>query len=146
LSSDPTVLWSDPTDAQLEHYAADPRGRRFLIVRHSTEGLVGAAWVVRMEIRTRTGSTVLRTLDCVWMRKDHVLALPVLYRCAAAAWPSEQDDRGIISAPNLSIFEAAALRALGIRQTGARFQGYFCTPSSSCGIPSLVTRTNFEIA
>ena len=145
-SSDPTVLWSDPSDAQLEHYRTDPRGRRFLIVRHSTAGLVAAAWVIRMEIRTLTGSTVLRALDCVWMRKDHVLALPALCRSAAAAWPNEQDGPGIISAPNLSILDAATLLTLGFRQTGARFRGYFCTPLSSAGIPSLVTRTNFEIA
>ena len=145
-SCDPTVLWSDPNDAQLEHYAEDPRGRRLAMVRHSKAGLIGAAWLIRMEIRTATGSSVLKALDCVWMKKDHVRALPALFRCAAAAWPDEKDGLGIIGAPNLSIFDAATLRTVGVRQTGARFRGYFCAPSSNCGYPPLVTRTNFEIA
>ena len=142
--SDATVLWSDPSDAQLEHYAADPRGRKLVIVRHSTAGLVGAAWVIRMEHRTVTGPSVLKTLDCVWMRKDHARALPALYRCAAAAWPGEQNGP-VIGAPNLSIFDPAILRTMGIRQTGAKFRGYFCAPRSCCAIPSRVTKTNIEI-
>jgi GNAT superfamily N-acetyltransferase len=144
-SRDLTVLWSDPNDAQVEHYAADPRGRRLVTVRHSTAGLVGAAWVIRMEHRTVTGSSVLKTLDCVWMRKDHVRALPALCRCAAEAGPNEQAGPGIIVAPNLSIFDPAILRTMGIRQTGAKFCGYFCAPSSSEESPPLVTRTNLEI-
>ena len=145
-SRDLSVLWSDPNDAQLEHYAKDPRGRKFLIVRHSTAGLVGAAWVIRMEHRTLTGPSVLKTLDCVWIRKDHARALPALYRCAAAAWTGEHDGPVIIGAPNLSIIDPAILRSMGIRQTGARFRGYFCAPPSCEGIPHLVTKTNFEIA
>ena len=144
-SRDLTVLWSDPSDPQMEHYAADPRGRRFVTVRHSTAGLVGAAWVIRLEHRTVTGSSVLKTLDCVWMRKDHARALPALCRCAAEAGPDEQDGPGIIGAPNLSIFDPAILTTMGIRQTGARFRGYFCAPSSSEETPSHVTRTNLEI-
>ena len=138
-------FWSDPNDAQLEHYMADPRGRKLVIVRHSTEGLVGAAWVLRMEHRTVTGPSILTTLDCVWMRKGHARALPALCRCAAEAEPNEQDGRAIIGAPNLSIFDPDALRSMGIRQTGAKFRGYYCAPSSGKERPSSVTRTNLEI-
>ncbi len=144
-SRDLTVLWSDPTEAQMEHYAADPRARRLVIVRHSTAGLVGAAWVIQMEHRTVAGSSALKTLDCVWLRKDHARALPALCRCASAAVPNEQDGPEIIGAPNLSIFDPETLRAMGIRQTGAKFRGYYCAPSSTEEIPSFVTRTNFEI-
>ena len=143
--SDPTVLWSDPSDAQLEHYAADPRGRKLVIVRHSTAGPVGAAWVVPTELRTVTGPSVLRTLDCVWSREDHPGALLALFRCAAAAWPGEQNGPMIIGAPNLSIFDPAILRTIGIRRTGAGFRGYFFAPPSCSAIPSAVTKTNLEI-
>ena len=144
-SRDLTVLWSDPNDAQVEHYAADPRGRRLVLVGNSTAGLVGAAWVIRMEYRTVTGMSVLTTLDCVWMRKDHARALLAIFRCAAASGPDEQDGSGIVGAPNLSIFDPAVLRTMGVRQTGAQFRGYYCAPSSIYEIPSIVTRTNFEI-
>ena len=144
-AGDPTVLWSDPSHAQLDHYAADPRGRKLVIVRHSTAGPVGAAWVVRTELRTVTGSSVLRTLDCVWNRKNHAGALPALFRCAAAAWPGEQNGPMIIGAPNLSIFDPDILRTMGIRRTGAKFRGYFCAPPSCSAIPSGVMKTNLEI-
>ena len=144
-SRDPTVLWSDPTDAQLEHYAADPRGRKFVVVRHSTGRIVGAASVIRMEHRTVTGSSVLIVLDCVWMRGDHSRALPALCRCAAEISPKAQNGCEIIGAPNLSIFDPATLRTMGIRQTGAKFHGYYCAPFPSEEIPSFVTRTNLEI-
>ena len=145
-SLDPTVLWSDPTDAQVEHYAADPRGRKFVVVRHSTQRLVAAASVIRMEHRTVSGSSVLMVLDCVWMRKDHARALPVLCRCAAEISPNEQNGPEIIGAPNLSIFDPATLRTMGIRQTGAKFHGYYYAPCPSKEIPALVTKTNLEIA
>lgn len=49
----------------------------------------------------------------------------------------------VVTCPNLSAFEPAALRSIGVQKTGAQFSGYFCSVRQA---PDPVPeRTNLEI-
>jgi GNAT superfamily N-acetyltransferase len=138
------LIWSDPDGAQIEHYHADPRPRKLVILRQRSTGLIGAAWIVRGEYRGPSGAGTVTTVDSIWMPEPDVAALPALFHFAARAWPEPGGMPVIISAPNLAGLDATAFRGIGLRETGGRFQGYLCTPSPNDALPTCDT-TNMEI-
>jgi hypothetical protein len=83
------------------------------------------------------------TLDCVWISGSAVAGLLALLRLASAAWPSPGTTIPVVMCPNLGGFDASALRAIGVRRTGAQFCGYFCSVGQK--LWPAFERTNLEI-
>jgi ribosomal protein S18 acetylase RimI-like enzyme len=138
------LIWSDPDGAQVEHYRADPRPRKLVILRRHSTGSIGAAWIVQGEYRGPLGAGPVTTVDSIWMPEPDVAALPALFHFAARAWPEQGGMPVVISAPNLAGFDATAFRGIGLRETGGRFQGYLCTPNAGDALPAC-NATNMEI-
>ena len=136
------MIWSDPDEAQWRHYFADPRPRQAVLIYRGEE-TAGAAWVVRGELRSPSGSARVTTVDNLWMPQPDPAALPALLLFAAGLWSEPDGKPAIVSAPNLAGFETTAFRAMGLRETGGRFYGYICTPGSECA-PGAVA-SNMEI-
>jgi hypothetical protein len=111
-------------------------------VEHAAGGICGAGFVVHAELRTAQGMTHATMLDSVWMPSGEVDGLRALLRMASGAWPSSGSP-AVVMCPNLCGFEAATLRAMGVRKTGAQFRGYLCANEP---IPDMkATRSNLEI-
>jgi len=126
-ASDTSLLWHYPDEAELLHYRKDPRPRQLLLL-HSPEATTpaGAAWVVQAEIRNRNGDIQrLATIDYLFLPRTQAAGLPALFY-AAASITGASAQPPMVSAPNLAGFSPEALRAAGIRKTGAGFQGYLC--------------------
>jgi hypothetical protein len=141
--TEPDVVWSNPGSAQIAHYRKDPRGRKLAIARRGSE-IGGAAWITRSELQTAAGTETLTLLDSVWLPPAGVAALPVLFECAAASSLHAPMAPAVIGAPNLAQFSPEDLRKVGIRQTGARFHGYLCSPSNADDLKD-AKGTNIEI-
>lgn len=141
LESDGAVLWSWPKGAQLEHYFADPRPRKLIVMEHGSSGVRGAGFAVQSEFRTAQGVTVITTVESVWLSGAATAGVQSLLQAAAQAW----DTRGarLLTCPNLSGVEDAALAAMRARKTGGRFSGYFCSAGAKQW-PAF-ERTNLEI-
>jgi len=119
------IIWSDPSDQQLEHYRRDPRRRMLLVSQEEDGGIAGAAWIVEVEYVTRAGLDRVSTIDCVWLPRDRPELLPSLAAAAARAWPQTDPSRPpVVHAPSLFGFDAQALRKYGFRQVAAHFQCY----------------------
>ena len=140
---DEAVLWSMPTRHQLTHYLVDPRPRKLIVVEHASEGTCGAAFVIHSELRMLQNTARVITLDCVWISGSAVAGLLALLRLASAAWPSPGTTIPVVMCPNLGGFDASALRAIGVRRTGAQFCGYFCSVGQK--LWPAFERTNLEI-
>jgi hypothetical protein len=127
-AADRTLLWSDPSEAQLAHYLQDPRPRQLVAFPQ------GAAWSVRAAFRTARGLDTVTTMESLFLPRQ-AASLPL----ATSAF-----DPGIVTAPNLFGFDPADLRRCGIRRTGATFHGYFCTADGFPLDPE-VQGTNLEV-
>lgn len=138
------VIWSAPDEAQFAHYLADPRPRKLILM--CLDGApVGAAWVVRNEVRSVTGTQLVTTVDSLWLpTPDDPSPLPALLRAAASIWADSGGKPTIISAPNVSTFDPEALRRIGLRHTGGQFRGYLCAPNFAARVPGARV-TNVEI-
>jgi hypothetical protein len=83
-------------------------------------------------------------VDNIWLPTLDAAALPALLRFAAALWREPDGKPAFVSAPNLAGFDARALRASGLRETGGQFLGYFCSPEANDALTGC-TLTNSEI-
>jgi GNAT superfamily N-acetyltransferase len=137
---DGRFIWSAPDASGIAHYFRDPRPRKLVGLQNKRTGAIVAAWMVAAEFRTPQGVESIATIESLLLPRQEVAGLSSLFHCAAA-WPAASR---VISAPSLSGFDPAALRALGIRQTGACFQGYFCAVNPPAHIES-VEATNLEV-
>jgi hypothetical protein len=140
----PDFIWSDPDQAQFDHYCNDPRPRKLVLLQRPGTGARGAAWVVRGEFQGPAGRAVVTTVDNIWLPTLDATALPALLRFAAALWREPEGKPAIVSAPNLAGFDARALRTAGLRETGGQFLGYFCSPEANDALTGC-TLTNSEI-
>lgn len=140
---DDSALWSAPESLQMDHYFSDPRPRKLVVVEHAAGGICGAGFVVHAELRTAQGITRAATLDSVWMPSEEANGLQALLRKASVAWPSSSGSPTVVMCPNLCGFDAAVLRATGVRKTGAQFCGYLCTHEPMADLKA--KRTNLEI-
>ena len=136
------VLWSMPEKEQIAHYFTDPRPRKLIVVENVSTGDRGAGFGVYAELRTLQGVTRVIMLDSLWMPNPDTGALVALLRLLSAAWPSSGASP-VVMCPNLSGFEASALKAVRIRRTGALLSGYFCF-SGQTRWPAF-ERTNLEV-
>ena len=137
--ADGSVIWNDPDPHQLEHYCRDPRPRRLILLERG-DGLRGAAWAIQSAFRTARGADTVTTLESIWLPRTEAGALPVLFHAAASLWPSTAP--AVVNAPSLAGFGSAALRAAGIRQTGARYLGFLGTASPEGSV--LAEYTNLD--
>lgn len=125
--------WSDPNEAQMAHYALDPRPRRWIAVER--EGRRAAGWAVDVSVRSPQGNlSVVPSLESVWCGKEDAEALAALAR--------EVGSR-MVTAPNL-LYWKEALQRIGFRQTPAVFRGYWATPRGY-EAKATPTGTNLEI-
>ena len=120
------LVWSDPSESQVRHYLADPRGRKLLIEHDDTGAITGAAWAARTELVGPSGAGVVTAIDCAWIRRDRVSSLPGLAAAAACLWPQTGADgqSQTVTAPSLFGFDSQAMRKSGFRQIAAGFEGY----------------------
>jgi len=124
-------ILSDPSAAQLQHYLADPRGRRLLVQRNGAGHATGAAWAVPIEHTSANGSHSVITLDCVWLSTERVDALPGLAAAAARLWPDPSSRQPVVvQASSLAGFDPQTLRQAGFRQIATPFQGYGAVSSA----------------
>lgn len=135
-----SILWSDPSPEQLAHYTEDPRPRRFIALTSGNGKTAAAAWAVRAGFRVpNRGVDTVTTVESVCLSRQCAAGLPALLRCAASAWEGASP---IVNAPSLYGFDTAELRRLGIRQTGAPFNGYFCSAGE---LPAGIRGTSLEV-
>ena len=140
-----SLIWSDPSAAQLDHYLQDPRERRLLIERDQTGGVTAAAWVVRAEYVTPSKIDFVTSIDCAWLPRDRASSLPDL-AFAAALTCSAQGSAGpaVISAPSLSGFDPQDLRKAGVRQMAPPFAGYAASAENADPFPGALG-SNLEV-
>jgi GNAT superfamily N-acetyltransferase len=131
---DATLIHSDPSDAQLEHYMRDPRPRRFLTAVHESEGVISSAWAICSGMRGPNGRDTILSLDSVFAPRNRAGALPPLLDTAVEALCGTLTGPVVVAAPSLTGFSAAELRAAGIRKTASSFVGFVCAPFLPEGI------------
>lgn len=120
-----------PDQAQLLHYARDPRPRRWICVER--QGQRAAAWAVETSYRGPAGLSHVQTLESVWCAAENASALPALAFHAGG---------GMVMAPNV-LFWKPWLAKTGFRQTATVFQGYWAVPPGMDWGP--VEGTNLEV-
>jgi hypothetical protein len=129
---DPTLLYLSASPAQLDHYAKDPRSRRFLMATDANTGARAAGWAVRTCLRT--SGTVLHTpsLESVFVSRNRPDALPALLAGVSGLYGATELPMAV-NAPNLGGFDPETLRSLGIRQTANGFHGHLYLPPPCAG-------------
>jgi hypothetical protein len=140
-AADPGQPWSDPSDAQIDHYLQDPRGRR-LLVRRAPDSIASAAWALPVEFVSPAGVQSALTLESIWIPRTAPASLGGLASAAAALWPAFKP--AVVQAPNMFGFDSGALRLAGFRQAGTRLRGYLASAPGERPLGA-ATGTNLEL-
>ena len=112
-----TVALNQPTLEQARHYLCDPRGARFAVVQSRDGETLGAALIIRSEILTADGAENVPSIDAVYIDRHHAAVLSALRTFALEQSPGSS----IVTAPNLDVAPAAAVRQAGFRATRSAF-------------------------
>jgi hypothetical protein len=144
LCAGPLVLWNDPDPVQLTHYCRDPRQRASVVLRQPDGQPVGAAMVIRSEVRTATGIVHVPSIDSLFLNKPSADALMALGRFTAERWPGAGTSPTVVLAPNLHGVEPAMIRSAGFRATPSLFKGYLFYLDNHARLAS-ATGTNLEV-
>lgn len=111
------VAWSEPTLEQARHYLSDPRGSCLAVAQGAHGETLGAAVIVRSELLTAEGAEDVPALDMVRAHDRHAAVLGAFRRFAL------ERSRGssVVTAPNLDVVPAPAVRQAGFRATRSAF-------------------------
>jgi GNAT superfamily N-acetyltransferase len=112
-----SVAWSQPTLAPARHYLSDPRGACFAVAEGKHGETLGAALIVRSEVLTADGAEDVPAVDMVHLRDRHAETLSAFRMFALERWKGPS----IVTAPNLDVVPAAAIRQSGFRATRSAF-------------------------
>ena len=132
------------------HYQRDPRPRTLLTLEEMSSEEPAAAFAVRSAFRSTRGVENTISLDAVFCARPSLDSLLALLH-AASQWSGRLETQvsalpgTTIACPNLFGFDAAALRRLGVRQTGAKFHGFLCYTGSLPEDVQCAQGTNLEI-
>lgn len=134
------VAWSQPTRAPARHYLSDPREACLAVAEGKHGEMLGAALIVRSELLTADGAEDVPSVDMVHLRERHAETLSAFRRFALERW----NGPSIVTAPNLDVVPAAAVRQSGFRATRSAFNlAILGDPAEP--LTSEVVSTNLEV-
>ncbi len=142
------ILWADPDDAELVHYARDPRTRRALLCGphdNSTTAAV-ASLAVAAEMNTARGVERTILLECLAASDARAADLRAMVQQAATTI-SPAGRTALVTIPNATGLDPTVARAAGLRRLPSSFVSYWCVgPLAQARLGLEVpTGTNAEI-
>jgi len=111
------IAWSQPTLEPARHYLSDPRGACLAVAETKNGDVLGAALIVRSEVLTADGAEDVPSVDAVWVHTHHGETLSAFRTFAL----ERSSGTSIVTAPNLDVVPAAAIRQSGFRATRSAF-------------------------
>ena len=134
------VAWSEPTLEQARHYLSDPREACLAVAEGAQGETLGAALIVRSELLTADGAEDVPALDMVRVRDRHAAVLGAFRRFALG----RSDGASVVTAPNLDVVPASAVRQAGFRATRSAFNAALLSHPAE-PIATEVVSTNLEV-
>ena len=108
---------------ELRHFAADPWGRGFAVVRDEDGAIAAAAMVARTEMLGRNGGQSVYSLHHVRLRRPDPDALRALVNLCATR-PVGDCTEPVVVLPSVSHLSPELLRAAGARASASKFKGF----------------------
>jgi hypothetical protein len=133
---DPALLAPTFDEATIDHFLADPGGRRLVWAREPGGRVLATAMQARTFTKTASGVDPIPALHYIRLAEPRADALGAL---VALAQDAEQP---VVLVPNAITIPPQVARAAGVRATGTPFGAYLCPMGNE--LPG-IRGTEFEI-